>query len=95
VNAIPEAVSARRRLGNAASNPTLALKDVFRRARGVTAEKQCLSDAVLEHIEHAQLGLSTNTRENNASDKTSKKGLNGLLTKKESQEHNRQNINLA
>jgi len=36
--AIPEAVSARRRLGNATRNPSLAQKHVFARGRGVTAE---------------------------------------------------------
>jgi len=33
------------------STPTLALKDVFRRERGVTAEDNGLSDAVLETLE--------------------------------------------
>jgi hypothetical protein len=40
------------------SNPTLALEEVFRRERGVTAEDNGLSDAVLETLEDSQLGLS-------------------------------------
>jgi hypothetical protein len=40
------------------STPTLALKEVFRRERGVTAEDKGLSDAVLETLEDSQLGLS-------------------------------------
>ena len=34
-------------------------------------------------------------RDSDANHKTTKKGLNGLLSEKEGQEHNRQNIQLA
>ena len=35
------------------------------------------------------------TRDNDANHKTTEKGLNGLLSKEEGPEHNRQNIQLA
>jgi len=51
------------------SIPTLALKELFRRERGVTAEDNGLSDAVLETLEDLQPGLSIRdeTRESYAS----------------------------
>src|SRR5512136_2922624 len=39
--------------------------------------------------------IASRTRDSDANHKTSKKGLNGLLAEKESEEHNRQNFDLA
>ena len=77
------------------SNPPLTLEQVFRRERSVTAENECLVGAVLDIASTHSEVYRPKTRDSDANHKTTKKGLNGLLTKEESQEHNRQNIQLA